>query len=87
MIKTAELLKKQAQELQDLINKPYQPPTKFESLKPRDFEQYLEYVFMADEPENVGSKDTFEDNFANWLETKDVNDILDLVAKYERKTF
>jgi hypothetical protein len=60
---------------------------KFDSLNPKHFEEYLGYVFMADEPESIGSKDTFEDNFDKWLETKDVNDILDLVAKYERKTF
>ena len=32
------------------------------------FENYLQEKFMQDAPEEVGSKDTFEDNFSNWLE-------------------
>lgn len=44
----------------------------FKNLKPKDFEDYLVYVFMRAEPESVGDKDTFQDNFDNWLERKDL---------------
>lgn len=48
----------------------------FKSLKPRDFEQYLEYIFMEVEPESVGDKDRFQDNFDNWLQSKNLDYIM-----------
>lgn len=48
----------------------------FKNLKPRDFEDYLGYVFMKVEPESVGSKETFQDNFDNWLQSKDLDYIM-----------
>lgn len=48
----------------------------FKSLKPRDFEEYLGYIFMEVEPESVGDKDTFQDNFDNWLQSKDLDYIM-----------
>jgi len=37
-------------------------------MQTKTFENYLQEKFMQDAPEEVGSKDTFEDNFNNWLE-------------------
>jgi hypothetical protein len=31
------------------------------------FEEYLQGAFMKDEPESVGNKDAFQDNFDDWL--------------------
>lgn len=54
----------------------------FKSLKPRSFEQYLEYVFMRVEPESVGDKDTFQDNFDNWLQGNDLDYIMQHADAY-----
>ena len=34
----------------------------------QSFEDFLKDTFMKDEPESAGDKDTFDDNFDNWLE-------------------
>lgn len=60
---------------------------KFESLKPRNFEEYMGYVFFEEEPESVGDKDTFEDNLDRWISTLEASDVLNMVYKYEHKTF
>lgn len=36
-----------------------------------DFDNFLQEQFMQDEPESVGSKDNFEDNFERWLHRLD----------------
>lgn len=54
----------------------------FKSLKPRNFEQYLEYVFMDVEPESVGNKDTFQDNFDRWLQSKGLDYIMQHADSY-----
>ena len=51
-------------------------------LKPRNFEEYLGYVFMEDEPESVGNKDTFDDNLDQWLEYQGAAIIIELADKY-----
>jgi len=49
---------------------------KFTSLRPRDFEEYLGYIFMEVAPEEVGDKDTFDDNFDNWIQNQDLDTII-----------
>ena len=36
-----------------------------------DFDNFLQEQFMQDEPESVGCKDDFEDNFEKWLDRLD----------------
>ena len=48
----------------------------FKSVKPRSYEEYLQYVFMQVAPEDVGVKDDFEDNFDNWLAEQDIDYIM-----------
>lgn len=48
-------IESQTQELKTLLKKP-------------TFEEYLHVEFMRSAPEEVGDKDSFEDNFNNWLE-------------------
>lgn len=55
---------------------------KYKSLKPRDFEQYLEYIFMEVAPEDVGDKDTFQDNFDNWLAEQHIETIMSHADSY-----
>ena len=47
----------------------------FKSVKPRDFEDYMQYIFMEVAPEEVGTKDDFEDNFDNWLQNQHLDTI------------
>ena len=60
---------------------------KFESLKPRDLEEYMGYVFWEEEPENVGDKDTFDENLWDWIGGLQPGDIMEYAYKYDRKTF
>lgn len=48
----------------------------FKSLKPRDFNEYMQYVFTEVAPEEVGNKDDFQDNFDNWLQHQDYDYIM-----------
>ena len=61
--------------------------TKFDSLKPKSFEEYLGYVFMEDEPESAGVKETFEENFDRWLGWKTPESIVELAELWGNKTF
>lgn len=45
-----------------------------EDTKFQDFEDYLQDCFMRDEPESVGDKDSFQDNFDNWLQQLDADE-------------
>ena len=45
------------------------------------FEDFLISTFMEDEPESVGSKDAFQDNFDTWLIALDT----DLIIAYAEK--
>lgn len=54
----------------------------FKNLKPRDFEDYLGYIFMKVEPELVGDKDRFQDNFDNWLQSRDLDYIMAQADSY-----
>lgn len=54
----------------------------FKRLKPSSFEQYLEYVFTREEPESVGNKDTFQDNFDKWLQSCDLDYIMQHADAY-----
>jgi signal-transduction protein with cAMP-binding, CBS, and nucleotidyltransferase domain len=42
---------------------------KYKSLSPRDYDEFLGYMMMEDAPEEVRSKDTWEDDFGNWIES------------------
>jgi len=53
----------------------------------RTFEDLLAERFMKDEPESVGSKDDFEDNFSNWLEKLDGQQYMDYAEMYGREQF
>lgn len=50
----------------------------------RDFEEYLQTMFMKDEPESVGTKDDFEDNFENWIHDLDAEEWLEYGDKFNR---
>ena len=39
----------------------------------QDFDDFLQDKFMEDEPESVGCKDDFQDNFDNWLQQLDAD--------------
>ena len=45
------------------------------------FDNFLKRTFMKDEPERVGDKDTFDDNFDRWLEYQGT----DLIIVYAEK--
>ena len=45
------------------------------------FEDFLISTFMEDEPESVGDKDSFQDNFDRWLVALDT----DLLIAYAEK--
>ncbi len=47
-----------------------------------DFENYLQEQFMKDEPQVLD--DDIPDAFDAWLETKDVNDIIEYSGKYDK---
>lgn len=49
-----------------------------------DFEDFLQTMFMQDEPESVGTKDSFENNFDNWLQNLDAEEWLDYGNKFNR---
>ena len=51
-------------------------------MKNKSFEEYLQGQFFNDEPQTLD--DEFSDKFNDWLETKDVNDILEYVGKWEK---
>ena len=40
----------------------------------QDFDDYLQEQFMKDEPESVGTKDDFGDNFDKWLNELDTEE-------------
>lgn len=48
-----------------------------------NFENYLQEQFMEDEPQVLD--DDIPDAFDAWLETKDVNDIMEYGEKYDKK--
>ena len=52
----------------------------------QDFEDFLKDSFMLDEPESVGNKDTFDDNFDNWLNRLDASEWLEYGGKFNRLT-
>ena len=60
---------------------------KYQMLQPKTFEEYMGYVFMAEVPEEAGDKETFDDNFDNWMQKQHAPWIMELVEKYEAKTF
>ena len=60
---------------------------KYQMLLPKTFEEYLGYVFMAEVPDEAGDKETFDDNFDNWLIEQDPVKIVDLAEKWGNKTF
>lgn len=49
-----------------------------------DFEDYLKEAFMEDEPESVGDKDTFDNNFDNWLHELDAEEWMKYGDKFNR---
>lgn len=49
-----------------------------------DFEDFLQTMFMQDEPESVGDKDSFQDNFDNWLHNLDAEEWLNYGNKFNR---
>ena len=48
----------------------------YRALRPSDYEDYMKYIFMEVAPEEVGNKDTFDDNFDNWLQAQDLDTIM-----------
>ena len=48
------------------------------------FEDYLKERFMEDEPEEVGCKDDFEDNFERWMMNLDAEEWIDYSNKFKR---
>ena len=46
------------------------------------FNEYLEQKFMRTAPEEVGDKDTFEDNFNNWLEYQGADMIIQYAEEW-----
>ena len=48
----------------------------YRALRPNDYEDYMKYIFMEVAPEEVGNKDTFDDNFDNWLQAQDTDTIM-----------
>ena len=50
----------------------------------QDFEDYLKERFMEDAPEEVGCKDTFDDNFDNWMMSLDAQEWIDYSNKFKR---
>ena len=48
------------------------------------FEDYLKECFMEDEPESVGNKDTFDDNFDNWLNQLDADEWMKYGDQFKR---
>jgi len=50
----------------------------------QDFEDFLKDCFMEDEPESVGTKDDFDDNFDNWLNRLDASAWLEYGDKFNR---
>jgi hypothetical protein len=55
-----------------------------ENTEHQDFEDFLKDCFMEDEPESVGNKDTFDDNFDNWLTQLDAEEWLKYGDKFNR---
>lgn len=50
----------------------------------QDFEDYLKERFMEDAPEEVGTKDDFEDNFDRWMMNLDAQEWIDYSNKFKR---
>ena len=48
----------------------------------KSFDEFLQESFMRDEPESVRSKDTFEDDFDNWVSRMDAQELIDYGDKY-----
>lgn len=48
-----------------------------------EFEGYLQDQFFEEEPMTLD--DDFPDGFNDWLETKDVSDILEYAEEYDKK--
>ena len=55
-----------------------------ENTNHQDFEDFLKDCFMEEEPESVGNKDTFDDNFDNWLQNLDAEEWLEYGDKFNR---
>ena len=49
-----------------------------------DFEDYLKIAFTIAEPESVGNKDTFDDNFDNWIQNLDTDEWIMYGDKFNR---
>jgi len=47
-----------------------------------DFENYLQEMFMKDEPESVGTKDDFEENFNRWIERMFKSELVAYATRY-----
>ena len=52
------------------------------TMKYESFDQYLQHYFMEHEPESVGCKDTFEDNFDTWLGHQDNKSLTAIAREY-----
>ena len=53
----------------------------------KDFDEYLQYLFMESEPESVGDKDHFQDNFDNWLTEQDPSFLIEIATKWGELMF
>jgi hypothetical protein len=59
----------------------------FRLLNPRSFEEYMTYIFMEEVPEDAGDKETIDEKCWEWIATLDPVEMMELVEKYEAKTF
>jgi hypothetical protein len=48
-----------------------------------DFDNFLQEQFMQDEPESVGCKDDFGDNFDMWLRRLDTSEWIEYGNKFK----
>jgi len=48
----------------------------------QSLDDFLKDTFMADEPESVGSKDTFDDNYERWLQGTDIEMLIAYAEKW-----
>ena len=51
-----------------------------------DFDNFLQDQFMKDEPESVGCKDDFGDNFDNWLNELDASEWINYGNQFKKLT-
>ena len=54
-------------------------------MKYRDFEQYLQFKFMEDEPQVLD--DDIPDAFNDWIEQQDVLDVIEWADEYANKKY